>query len=112
MQIDGRLDITITAIPSKEYHINPHAESAHEVYTSDGKQLIMSEEAYELYKHQLNLYYKMNRRIYDMKFKDKMKSFVCIEHRLVFLTERTLWEMLRMNITQWRGLNELGDSLC
>ena len=41
LKIDGKPDnikaTTLTAIPSKEYRVNPHAESTLEVYTSDGK---------------------------------------------------------------------------
>ncbi len=83
LQIDGSPDnvkaTTLSAIPSKEYLVNPHAESTHEVYTSDGKHVFMSEDAYELYEHQLDLNSKMHQRIHAIEFKDKMKSFGYIE---------------------------------
>ena len=83
LQIDGRPDntkaTTLRAIHSKEYRVNPHAELIHEIYTSNGKQVLISEEDYELYKHQLDLNSIMLQRIHDMEFKDNMKSFGGIE---------------------------------
>jgi len=116
LKIDGKPDnikvSTLTAIPSKEYRVNPHAESTHEVYTSDGKQVLMSEEAYELYKHQLDLNSKMHRRIHDMEFNEKMKSFGCIELLVRFPDGTQIMGNVKDIPHAMAWFKRVGDSLC
>ena len=115
LQIDGMPDIKSTplaAIPSKSYRVTPHTESTHEVCTSDGKQVLMSEEAYELYRHQLDLNTKMHQRIHDMEFKDKMKSFGCIELLVRFPDGTQIMGTAKDLPHAMAWFKRVGDSLC
>lgn len=72
----------------------------------------MSEEAYELYKHRLDLNYKMHRRIHDMEFNDKMKSFRYIELPVCFPDGTQIMGNAKDIPHAMAWFKRVGDSLC